>query len=232
MTSFLTIIATPAVQQVGEKSLFGKPKVSIGSLFGVIGFWVYQQGGVVGYALRDNPNLLTKLVAPPDTCLNGEQAVQEMHSLRETVASAVEQVKHEEKTFWHLYTLRELHSIGIKLTSSPPDKALKKKADANFAGNVMRIAFIEGCALGFNFPDEFLTYWEETYQIRPPGKWIEMYERGIVHSKVQPLRTLGNAIRETAEAAIAWAEEEASGILNDDDIRSLQKLIAANRDNQ
>ena len=72
MTSFLTVIATPAVQQVAEKSFFGKSHVRIGRLFNVIGYWVYQQGGVMGYALNDNPQLLAKLVAPPNTYIDNQ----------------------------------------------------------------------------------------------------------------------------------------------------------------
>ena len=229
MTSFLTIIACPAVQNITEKSLFGKPYVRIGRLFVALGYWVYQQGGLLGYALRDNPKLLAKLVAPPGASL--EQAIKELYD-SETVASELEEVKHEDKTFFHLYTLRELRSIGIELTSWPPDKNLEKKADVEFVGAVMRISFIKGVLLGFNFPNIFITYWENTYKVRANSEWKEMYRRGIAQSEVQPRLTLEEAIAELAQAAIAWSTEETSGRLNDNDIETLQQLATVNKESQ
>jgi len=227
MASFLTVIATPAIRQVGEKSVFGKPYVRIGRLFNVIGYWVYQEGGVLGYSLRDNPALLGKLAAPPGiTNINEAEIVKYFKGLSEVVASALEQVKDEEKTFFYLYTVRELRSIGIELIQWPPDKNLEKKADAEFAGDVMRISFLEGIALGFNFPEQFPIYWDNTYRMRPDSEWEEMRKRGIVFSEMQQKRTLNEAIVEIAENAIVWGTDESSHSLDKHDIETLKSLIS------
>jgi hypothetical protein len=223
MTSFLTVIATPAVMQVTEKSIFGKPFVRIGRLFHVIGYWVYQQGGVLGYALRDNPGLLGKLASPPEiTNIKDTEIVEYFKGLSEKVASELKEAKDEEKTFFHLYTVRELRSIGIELIKWPPDKNLDKKADAEFAGDVMRISFIEGIALGFNFPEQFSLYWDNTYRMRPDSEWKEMRKRGIVLSEMQEKRTLKKAIVEMAENAIIWGPNT----LDRHDIEILKSLIS------
>ena len=50
--SLLSLIAAPAVQQVSEKGLFGKPYVRLGRLFVAVGSWVYQQGRALGYVIE------------------------------------------------------------------------------------------------------------------------------------------------------------------------------------
>lgn len=227
MASFLTVIATPAIRQVTEKSIFGGPYVRIGRLFHVIGYWVYQQGGVLGYALRDNPALLGKLAAPPEiTNTNEVEIVEYFKELSEKVASELEEVKDEEKAFFHLYTVRELRGIGIELIRWPPDKNLEKKANAEFVGDVMRISFIKGIALGFNFPEQFSIYWDNTYRVRSDSEWEEMRNRGIVLSEMQEKRTLKKAIVEMAENAILWGTDESPHSLDKDDIETLKSLIS------
>ena len=231
MSSFLTFIASPAVQQVTKKPIFGRPYVSIGSLFTVIGFWVYQAGGVLGYYLRDTPNLLVKLAEPAEILLaiNTEALIKGIKESASIVESRLKEMEGEEKTFFHLYTLRELHSIGIDFARWPPDKRLNDKADTEFAGNVMRTAFVEGIGFGFNLPEEFAVYWDNTYMIRPDSEWQKWYERGIVSSKTQQKRTLKEAIVELAEGAIVWNKNQSPKMLDSDDIRVLQGIVEVNR---
>ena len=234
MASFLTVIATPAIRQVSEKSVFGKPYVRIGRLFNVIGYWVYQEGGVLGYSLRDNSALLGKLAAPPEIVnINEAEIIEYFKGLSEKVASELEEVKDEEKTFFYLYTVRELRSIGIELIRWPPDKNLEKKADAEFAGDVMRISFLKGIALGFNFPEQFSIYWDNTYRMRPDSEWQEFRNRhrGLILSKEkQEKRTLKQAIVEMAENAIIWGTHEIPNVLDSHDIEILNSLISRFRE--
>jgi hypothetical protein len=230
MSSFLTFLATPAIKQVSKRTIFGKPYTRIGSLFGVVGFWVYQEGGVLGYFLRDTPKLLAKLAVPPGiTAVNEKQIIKEIKESSSIVESELKEVEDEEKTFFHLYTVRELRDIGIDLLRWPPDKNLNKKANAEFAGNVMRISFIEGIAFGLNFPEQFAIYWDNTYRIVPGSKWQELRQRGIVLSKMQHKLTLNEAIVEIAEGAIIWGTNQSPNILDTNDICVLQAIIEANK---
>lgn len=227
MTSFLTVIATPAIRQVSEKSIFGKPYVRIGRLFLVLGCWVYQQGGVLGYALRDNPGLLGKLASPPEiTNINETEIVEYFKGLSEKVASELEEVKNEEKSFFSLYAVRELRNLGIELMKWPPDKNLEKKANAEFAQDVMRLSFIKGIALAFNFPEQFSIYWDNTYRMRPDSEWEEWRNRGLILSEMQQKRTLNETIAEIAETAIIWGIHEVPNILDSHDIEILKSLIS------
>ena len=230
MSSYLTFLATPAVKQVSKKPIFGEPYTSIGSLFGVIGFWVYQEGGVLGYYLRDIPNLLAKLALPPEiTVINEARIIGEIKELSSSVESRLKACKDEEKTLFHLYTFEELRKIGIDVSLGPLNKNLREKVNAEFAGNVMRMAFIEGIAFGFNFPEEFAIYWDNTYRIRPDSEWQEWRQRGIILSEKQHRLELNEAIVELAEGAIIWNENQSPKMLDPNDINVLKGIIEANR---
>jgi hypothetical protein len=231
MPSFLTFLATPAVKQVSKKPIFGKPYTNVGRLFIVIGWWVYQQGGVLGYCSRDIPNLLAKLAVPPQiTTINTAEIIKGIKESSSIVESELKEMEGKEKTFFHLYTVRELRSIGIDFPQWPPDKKLNEKVDAESAAQVMRTSFVRGIDFGFNFPEEFAVYWGNTYRIRPDSKWQEWYERGIVRSKLQQKRTLKEAIVELAEGALVWNKSQSPKKLNDNDICVLKGIIEANRE--
>jgi hypothetical protein len=230
MSSFLTFLATPTVKQVTKRPIFGKPYTRIRSLFLVIGYMVYQEGGVLGYCLRDTPNLLAKLAVPPGiTTINEEEIIKEIKESSSIVESQLKEMEGEEKTFFYLYTVRELRGIGIDFFRWPPDKRLKEKADAKFAGDVMRISFVRGIDFGFNFPEQFAIYWDNTYRIVPDSEWQELYQRGIVLSKTQFNPTLKEFIVAIAELAIIWNKNQSPKMLDPNDICVLQAIIEANR---
>ena len=187
MSSFLAFIARPTVAQVTKRPIFGKPYTTIGSLFSSVGWTLYQVGGVLGYCLRDTPKVLAKLaVAPEVTAINEEEIIKEIKESSSIVESELKEVEDEEKTFFYLYTVRELRGIGIDFFQWPPDKRLKEKVDdEKFAADVVRISFVRGIDFGFNFPEEFAVYWENTHKIWPDSKWQEWHQRGIVRSRTQ-----------------------------------------------
>ena len=232
MSSFLAFISRPAVAQVTKRPILGKPYTTIGSLFGSVGWTLYQVGGVLGYCLRDTPKVLAKLaVAPEVTAINEEGIIKEIKESSSIVESELKEMEDEEKTFFYLYTVRELRGIGIDFFQWPPDKRLKEKVnDEKFAGDVVRISFVRGIDFGFNFPEEFAVYWENTYRIVPDSKWQEMYKRGVVVSKTQFNPTLKEAIVATAESAITCNENQSPRMLDANDISALQGIIEANRE--
>lgn len=221
MVSFLSVIAAPAIRQVAEKPIFGKPYVRLGRLFIVIGLWVYQQGGVLGYGLKEEPKLLGKLLGA-----NAEHDAEYVASLREPAAAIISQAQTEEKTFFQLHTVRELRAYGVDLTAWPPSKALESKVSAEVASNIMRKAFESGAALGYHFSETFRQYWQYSYRIRPDNEWGDMRAYGVVLSEVQQARPLGVAIAELATIALNRATKEAKGLLNSNEINILNQLAS------
>lgn len=226
MASFLSVVAAPAVQQVSEQGSFGKPFVRLGRLFIVIGYWVYQQGGAVAYGLRGYPALLSKFVprvAP-------EQATKYIESLREVVKAHLAESEEQQKTFFHLYVVRELRGLGIDMTAWPTSKVFDKKMSPEMVSDTMVISFIEGMALGYHYPELFKEYWDNTYRMRPDNEWQELRAQGLILSEVQQARPLTTAVAELAEAARIWAIEEAAGLFDSHEIEILKALSASTAD--
>ena len=226
MASFLSVIAALAVRHASEQGLFGKPFVRLGKLFIVVGYWVYQQGGALGYGLKGHPALLGKLLPRVDT----EQAAKYVASLREVVTAHLAESEGQEKTFFHLYVVRELRGLGIDITAWPPSKVLDKKASPEMASDTMVISFIEGAALGYHFPELFKEYWDNTYRMRPDSEWQELRAKGLILSEVQQARPLGMAIAEIAEMAYLWAAEDAPQLLDSHEVQLLKRLAASAED--
>jgi len=226
MGSFLNIVATPAVSQSVEKRLLGKPYVRLGRLFSMVGPWIYQQGGALGYALKDEPMLLGKLMGIPP-----EYAVKTINDIRETVASRLSEVMNEKKDFFFLYTVRELRSLGIEITAWPPSTALNDKCSQEQASDVMGRAFFEGVALGYHFPDIFKEYWENTYRMSPDAEWQKVRKLGIVSGE-QRARPLEEAIAELAEMAVWWGTNEAPELLESHEIQVLKRLATSTLSNK
>jgi hypothetical protein len=223
MTSFLTFMAIPAIKQATEKSTFGKPYVRIGRLYAVVGVWVYQQGGLLGYVLREHPHLLVKLIAPPDPSFVPEQALKELYDTRKVVSKELENLENDENTFFSLYTLRELRQSGIELIKFPTDKGLDKKVDFESASQIMRLAFIKGVAFGFHYPKQFANCWDVSYKVVPDKEWTEAWKHGIVPEKQRTI-PFDQAVYDLCEGAIAWNREESFKVLNNSDIEILQNI--------
>lgn len=216
MTSFLTVIAQPTINRVAEKQLIGKPYVRVGKLFKVLGNRIYQQGGVLGYSLRNKPQLLGRLAATEKfPVMNETETVDYFGGLSAQIASELEEVKDYDKTFFNLYTMRELRSVGIELISRPPDKRLEEKAGDDFARDLIEVSFHKGIGLGFNFPEQFSMYWNNSYSIKPDNELEQLSKQGLVLSEIQERRTLNDAIIEIAEVAMSWVEIEAPRCLDD-----------------
>jgi hypothetical protein len=214
MSSFLTFMARPVVRRVTKRSILGRRYTTVGSLFIVIGRWAYEQGGLLGYCLRDVPSLLAKLAAPPGIKVNEEQFIEEIKELSRGLEPRLNECKVGEKTLWHLYTVRKLRAVGVHLPQ-PLDKdmmqALGQKATVDCADDVMREAFMEGVAFGFCFPRLFIFF------------------RGNTHTVMQDSGWLDGAIVETTEGAITWNKNQSPKILDSDDIRVLQGIIEAHK---
>ena len=225
MGSFLSVVAVPAVQQVTEKRLIGKPYVRIGRLFVVIGAWLYQQGGALGYGLKEHPGLLGKMLGVvPDL------ATESMDGLREFTALHLAEVEGKEKNFYQLYTVRELQVLGIDVTQWPPSKDLEKKASPEMVSDVMRISFHKGAGFGYHFSETFMGYWENYYRPRRDNEWQEARAAGLVLSETQQPRPLDETVAELAAAAIEWAAEEAPDLLDVHEIDVLKKLVVSSLD--
>lgn len=224
MPSFMSIVAAPAWKQVTKQPLFGKPYIRVGKLFAVVGAWVYQQGGALGYGLRGHPMLLGKLLG-----VDPEKAAEYVAGLEDAVKPRLveSEIQAREMTFFHLYVVYELRRLDMDILAWPPDKKLNEKADAQYVDAVTAISFNEGAAVGCHFSEAFRQYWENTYRRRPDSEWQEMRRLGLTLSEIQQPRSLEMAVAELARGAVEWATAEAPGLLDDSELDVLNSLTAS-----
>jgi len=153
-----------------------------------------------------------------------EQAMKELYGTKEVAEKELKSTENEEKTFFNLYTVRELRQAGIDLIKFPPDKALDKKVDFESASQIMRLAFIKGVAFGFHYPEQFVNCWDASYKVVPDEEWEEAWKRGIVPEKQRAI-PFGQAVCDLCEGAIAWNTDESPRVLDSSDIRILQNIL-------
>ena len=222
MPTLLEVVAAPAVLQVIEKPLLGKPFVRVGRLFVAIGAFLFQQGGALGYGLTEHATLLGKLLGADPT-----RATEYVDTLRQKAATTLEDVSAQEKTFLQLYVARELRVMDIDIAAYPPSKDLEKKAPSDFASTVMAVAFVEGAGLGYHFPEQFKEYWENTYQVVPDSQWQEMRASGVtIPEEQESRRSVEEAVANMAANASDWVKAEALGLFSDSEMSVLARLGA------
>ena len=219
MITFVNLIAASAYIQVSERRLFGKPFVKLGKLFSVVGSWVYQQGGVLGYGLQEHPVTLGKLLG----ATSGHEA-EFVQSLGWTALSHLQEVENYQHTFHHLYLVREMRGLGIDLIASPTDKVLETKCKSDFASQVIRRSFHDGAALGYHFPGAFKVYWDHSYRIVPTSEWQEARSQVPGDQKTQQEQPLNVSVALMAETALDWTGVEAPNMLSDNELSVLKEL--------
>ena len=222
MPTLLEVVAAPAVLQVIEKPLFGKPYVRVGRLFVAIGAFLYQQGGALAYGLTERDTLLGKLLSA-----DFHRAADYVETLRKQAGSHLAEVEGQEKTFLQLYLARELRVMDIDIAAYPPSKDLEKKVPSEFASTVMAVAFVEGAGLGYHFPEQFKEYWENTYRGVSDRQWQEMRANGLTLPERQGSRSLEDAVADMAANASDWVNAEAPGLLTDSEMSVLKRLSAS-----
>jgi len=225
MLSFLHYVSSPAVQQVSEKGLFGKTFVRLGKLYFTIGYWVFHQGAVLGYSLKDHPTLLGKFLPRIDP----EFAVEYIYNLRTVITGHLTKSEGHKRDFAQLYTIREFRELGIDIMAQPwpPSKTLNTKMNEEAASNIMVRSFHEGVAFGYHFPEIFKECWENTYRIVPDDEWQEARAYGLQISGTQEKRPLSTAIAEIAELALCWMTEDAPHLFSHHEIQLLRNLATS-----
>ena len=216
ISEFVSILAAPPLERVIERRWFGNSYVRLGPLYLIVGAWLFQQGGALGYGLKEQPHLLGKL-------LKGSSGSQDLvDGLRPSVETYLERAKGSERTFYHIFAAPQLRSRGVDVDAWPPSKEWDAKVEKEMVSTVITNSFVEGAALGYHFPDTFQECWEETFRVRPDQEWQELHSLGLPLSEFQHERRLDQAVAKVATLAIGWAAHT-PGLL---DIREVEALYS------
>lgn len=217
LPSVAEIFAAVAMPKVTEGGgLFGKKYIRLGSLFLTVGGWMFQAGGTLGYGLRDRPVILGKLLGVPADYAN--EYVQ--NTLQKLATSQLAQTSGKDKTLADLFLFPTLAQSGYD--STPGAKFGKwiniKVHDMEKVWEFAQTAFQKGAAISFHFPEDFRTYWTNTFKPRPQKEWDEAYRLGIVTTQQQDILILEDEASSALAGVIDWVRASAPTRLTSDEL--------------
>ena len=217
ISEFVGILAAPPLERVIERRWFGKPYVRLGPLYMIVGAWLFQQGGALGYGLKGHPHLLGRL-------LKGFSGSQDsVDGLRPSAETYLERAKGNERTFYHIFAAPELLSRGVDIDAWPQSKEWDAKVEQEMVSTVITASFAEGAAFGYHFPDTFQECWEQTFRVRSDQEWQGLRSVGMPLSEFQSERRLDQAVAKVAALAIGWAAHT-PGLLDASEVEALYSL--------
>lgn len=215
-------VAMPKVTEGG--GLFGKKYIRLGPLLSIVGGWMFQAGGTLGYGLKDHPVILGKLLGIPAD--HADEYVQS--TLREIATSQLAQTSGKDKTLADLFLFPTLAQSGYELT--PGAKWINIKVrDMKRIWEFVQTAFQKGVAISFHFPKDFRIYWTNTFKLQPQKEWDEAYRRGIVTTQQQDILILEDEASNALAGAIDWVRASAPTQLASDELSILEKLASSQK---
>jgi hypothetical protein len=221
MGNFLSLVCAPAIQQVVETSFFRKtPFVRFGRLYLTVNLWVFQQAGLLGFSLRDQPSLLVKLISRDPyggLDITTDAAKEFLTTLKEMADEHVTNAGNDTDGFITFYAKTELRQIGIEINQLPPDKRLNDKIRDPEISSLMFSAWLNGAAFGYHYPELFLAVWNSNYRMVPVDEWTRIREMGVILSETQTDMPLEEATIEILREALDWQNTEAPLLFGEDD---------------
>lgn len=223
MASLVSIVGEVALQQVIEKSFFGGPYGRLGRLVAVIGTWVFQEGGALGYGLRSRPLLLSKLIARDPAAFIG-QPRDMVTDLKYMADEHVAVAGDDRGGFLDFYAKPVLAIKGVDITAMPPDRRMDKKVKGDQVFDFMMCAWLRGTTVGYHYPDLFREVWKQNYETAPQADWAEMRAHLLALRLRQEERPFTDTISLVADSASWYAMVHAPGLLDTSELGVLDLL--------
>ena len=176
----------------------------------LVGTWLFEKGGMIGYALRDSKELFAKLMFEVTPNANS-------YLTEEGYSELMESLPTTELSFTNWYAVPFLASIGLDYPATPPPKDWTKKIPPELANGMMSDAFLSGALAGNLAPDSFRDIWEAHYNPNPQD-WRESFEAGIIDSSEQETLVFEDELRLLLLHVDEWIESEfwSSGLTGED----------------
>lgn len=220
MIDLLSCLASPAPEQAAEQRLFGKPYIRLGKLVFMVGLWVFQRGALLGYGLKRKPVILGRLLGSPVG-----RELPFVLSMREDAESRLRATPADEFNFLEIYAFKELRLMGIvDAFAWPPSKPMERKCDLTQAYRLAALAFKDGAAVGYHFPDKFKECWENSNRTVPAEEWQRARSAGLHIPETQEENPLEDALSLVMQITAAWASEYGAQRFSSDEIATLARL--------
>jgi len=221
MNELVYLLASPSLERAAEKRLVGKPYFRLGRLVFMVGSWVFQRGALLGYGLKNEPEILGKLLGSP----SGEE-LSFVHSMRRDAETWLQEAPAYEFSLFQMYMSRELRLMGIDYAAWPPNKALERKCDPLEVDTLVRSAFKAGTAVGHVFPARFQACWENTFRIQPAQEWETARAAGLGLPEMQEESPLEEHLSVVLQITAAWASEYGAQRFSSDELAALARMAA------
>jgi hypothetical protein len=219
MASLIGIIASPVIERVGDTDSKGRQFLSPRPLYGAVGWWLYQQGGILGFSLKGERRLVEKIMS-----MATHNPMDDVDVYKDSITADLESVKNREKHITWLYTYLEMKKIGVDLTNQEGNHSLPM-IDPKQTREVMKEAFYKGVTIGFHFPDLFKEYWENTYQKLVENETNKGSKRSSTLSKTQLELAFGEAVIKVINTIFNWNQLEGYEVLNREDESTLENIL-------
>ena len=203
MPNLMLALAAPAMNQLARKNWRGKLYFELGPTIITSGSWLFQRGGMLGYALRENVELLSKVMPVTNT-----KAYESLSN--ELASDLLKSYPGTDATFSNWYDRPTLGSFDLKIPSLPQGipKRWTKRITPEESLSIMSDAFIRGSVAGRNQPHEFRLAWESQYGPKDPDHWQFAYEAGIVDASSQTVLAFDTEVKELLMSIVEWAEDD------------------------
>lgn len=201
MSSLMLALAQPSISHLAKKNWRGKPYFELGPTVLTMGAWLFERGGMVGYALRDDLELLSKVM--PVANANAYQYLS-----NELSPTLIDSLPKEKPNFINWYAKPLLYSFGLIFPCIPLPKDWTKRISPQEAESVAAEAFLKGSIAGSIYPKEFRNVWESNYAPSDPDEWQMAYQIGLVGASEQEVLVFDDEIGDLLMGIGEWAESD------------------------
>ena len=191
------------IQPLIKKPLFGKPRLPLANFLTVGGF-LFETGALLGWAYRDRPLTLERVLGQPETpgqlvLFIRSKAKERSAEGKSTDNPSIAQFVYETQVarLGHPMDISSLESME-RFT----DWLQKQSVDLGTANFELQTLFAEGVGYGFEFPEETQRRWKASYEKREDTiSWHDAYQYGVVHTpEPPPIQTWDKRVSEVKDA--------------------------------
>jgi hypothetical protein len=196
--TIVAYFAAMPLSQLMQQDSDGKRYLLMGSMYFSLFYWLFLSGGLIGFGLRNNPELLFKFLFHPKT---EEDFVWINKYFKDTGNALISEYAGGFLTYTKseagptnindLFVVPSLLRVGIDLRDGEffigekRDWIKEKEYDFEVVDKYSYLSFRQGVSLGYCYPDIFQRCWLGSNIGPSKDKWEEAFKLGIVDSPTQ-----------------------------------------------
>ncbi len=216
-------------QQAGhdliKRDIRQRPYMLGGPMFFIFSYWLFQNGGLLGFGLRGRIELITKLLFEPGATTKGVKQY-----LSDESAELLSKPKSPPDSLLELYLVPLLSSVGIDfhdkefIDGDKSSWAAEKQYDMETLDKNAYLALRQGVAMGFHHPEIFRKCWEKTYAAESKEEWAEAFKKGLVDSPTQEIVLFPDEVKKVLSEMADWAMKDKETGLPESSLEEINRI--------